>query len=592
MNCSIPKPAYPRPQLVRKEWLNLNGEWEFEFDDRDEGKINQWFLNHHFSKKIIVPFAYQSKRSEVHVKDFHDIVWYRRNINSNELSLDKRYIIHFGAVDYQAELWVNGNYVGVHRGGHTSFEFEITNYLEKDNNSIVLRVEDESENLELPRGKQYWKEKSENIFYTRTTGIWQTVWLEPVNENYIKSIFMTPDVDRKMIQMEINLDRKEAAELMVEITFGDKIMVRDRLEVFQGKAVRDFKLNQNINKEWEHKCYEWTPENPVLFDVSFTLSCNEDKLDEVNAYFAMRKVSVENGRFLLNNRPYYQRMLLDQGYWRDSLMTAPDDAALIKDITICKQMGFNGVRKHQKVEEERYYYWADKIGLLVWAEFANAYIYSRNYVERMLPEWMEAVKRDYNHPSIVAWVPLNESWGVDSIMCREEEQAHASCMYYLTKSLDITRLVISNDGWNHTKSDLLTIHDYECRGHLLRERYSEIERIIKDMPANRTLFAKGYQYEGQPIIVSEFGGIAYQKNTDAGWGYSCARNGEELDEKYEDVVNGLLCSPLVQGFVYTQLCDVEQEINGLLTYDREPKIPIERIREITLGIKEAPRKKV
>ncbi len=585
MNVGIPKPEYPRPQMVREAWVNLNGEWEFEFDDEDKGKNEEWFLHHSYSKKIQVPFAYQSKRSGIHITDFHDIVWYKKEIDSKELAPDKRYLLHFQAVDYQAELWVNGIYAGIHRGGHVSFTFEITPYLKEGKNVLTLRVEDDSENLELPRGKQFWKETSENIFYTRTTGIWQTVWLEPVNDIYIERIRMTPDVDRKMIRMEILLNKRAEAELAVEITYGGKRMVRDTVSIFKGKTVREFKLDQNINKEWEHKCYEWTPDNPVLFDVKFLLRTGTVLKDEVGSYFAMRKVSMENGRFLLNNRPCYQKMLLDQGYWRDSLMTAPDDEALIKDITLCKAMGFNGARKHQKIEEERYYYWADKLGFLVWAEFANAYIYSEKYVEYVIPEWIEAVTRDYNHPCIVAWVPLNESWGVDSIMCREEEQAHASCMYYLTKSLDTTRPVISNDGWNHTYSDLLTIHDYECGGEALRGRYASMERILKDMPANRTLFARGHHYEGQPVIVSEFGGIAYQKNADSGWGYASADSDGEFEEKYREVVESLLDSPLVQGFVYTQLCDVEQEINGLLTYDREPKLPPEKIRAINQGRK-------
>lgn len=587
MSQGIPKPEYPRPQMVREEWMNLNGEWEFEFDDEDKGKKEGWFLNHSYSKKIQVPFAYQSKRSGIHITDFHDIVWYKREIESKELVPGKRYLLHFQAVDYQAELWVNGTYAGIHRGGHVSFTFEITPYLRDGNNVITLRVEDDSQNLELPRGKQFWKETSENIFYTRTTGIWQTVWLEPVNDIYIERIRMTPDVDRKMIRMDILLNRKAEAFLDVEISYGEKRMVCDTISIFKGRTVREFKLDQNINKEWEHKFYEWTPDNPVLFDVKLALKSGDVLQDEVSSYFAMRKVSVENGRFLLNNRPCYQKMLLDQGYWRDSLMTAPDDEALVKDIMLCKEMGFNGARKHQKIEEERYFYWADKLGFLVWAEFPNAYIYSEKYVENMIPEWIEAVTRDYNHPCIVAWVPLNESWGVDSIMCREEEQAHASCMYYLTKSLDTTRMVISNDGWNHTHSDLLTIHDYDCDGEVLSGRYASLDRILSDMPTNRTLFARGHHYEGQPIIVSEFGGIAYQKNADNGWGYANADSDEEFEEKYGEVVESLLTSPLVQGFVYTQLCDVEQEINGLLTYDREPKLPPEKIRAINQGKKKS-----
>ncbi len=578
----IPKNEYPRPQFRRQDWMNLNGKWEFGFDDKDAGKREKWYLSHPFSRQITVPFAYQTELSGIHDTGFHDVVWYRRRIDGRALEPGKRYILHFGACDYRTEVWVNGEWAGAHVGGHSSFSFEITDFLRDGENVLVVRAGDDSRNLEQPRGKQYWKQESASIFYTRTTGIWQTVWLEPVGSQFIRQVWMTPDVDRKMIGMEILLDQKTEARLQVEITYQGTRMVCDTVTVLNGKAVREWKLDQNLNLEWEHKSYEWTPEHPVLFDVHYKLERQGTAVDEADSYFAMRKVSVENGTFLLNNRPYYQKMLLDQGYWRGSLMTAPDDEALIRDITLCKEMGFNGVRKHQKVEEERFLYWADKLGFLVWEECANAYLYSREYIKQMIPEWMEIVKRDYNHPCIVAWVPLNESWGVDNIMYREEEQAHSTCMYYLTRSMDSTRMVISNDGWNHTKSDLLTIHDYTCDPAVLKERYGNLECLLSSMPANRTLFAHGYGYEGQPVIVSEFGGVAYRLNQDEGWGYAVAESGEEFLKEYEGLIAALAASPLVQGFVYTQLCDVEQEINGLLTYDREPKVPVETIRKVNL----------
>ena len=578
----IPKNEYPRPQFRRKNWMNLNGKWEFGFDDKDVGKKEKWYLSHPFPGQITVPFAYQTEMSGIHDTGFHDVVWYRRSIDGRALEQGKRFILHFGACDYKTEVWVNGEWAGTHVGGHSSFSFEITDLLRDGENVLVVRAEDDSKNLEQPRGKQFWKQESASIFYTRTTGIWQTVWLEPVESQFIRQVWMTPDVDQKMIGMEILLDQKTEARLKVEITYKGTRMVCDTVTVLNGKAVQEWKLDQNLNLEWEHKSYEWTPEHPVLFDVHYKLECEGAAVDEADSYFAMRKVSVENGTFLLNNRPYYQKMLLDQGYWRGSLMTAPDDEALIRDITLCKEMGFNGVRKHQKVEEERFLYWADRLGFLVWEECASAYLYSRDYVRQMVPEWMEIVKRDYNHPCIVAWVPLNESWGVDGIMYSQEEQAHSACMYYLTKSMDTTRMVISNDGWNHTKSDLLTVHDYTCNPEVLRERYGNLETLLSSMPTNRTLFAHGYGYEGQPVIVSEFGGVAYRLHKEEGWGYAEAESGEGFLKEYEGLIAALAASPLVQGFVYTQLCDVEQEMNGLLTYDREPKVPVEQIRNVNL----------
>lgn len=580
---TIPRNEYPRPQFVRESWMNLNGWWQFDYDDGDEGVRARWYGEAELGRRINVPYVYQTKLSGIGETEFHPIVWYKRTFCVRTQGRTSRWLLNFGAVDYQAEVWVNGAYAGKHRGGHTSFTFDITELIKDGENTLTVRAVDEPLNLELPRGKQFWKGKSENIFYTGTTGIWQTVWLEEVPDNYVSRLFMTPDIDQKSVKMEIFAAKPVDGTVGIRISYKGQTMVEDEARMFKGKLVRSFFLDQNINLEWEHRKYEWTPENPVLFDVSLTFISGDGEADRIDSYFAMRKVSVENGRFLLNNRPYYQKLVLDQGYWKDSLLTAPADEDFVRDILLSKEMGFNGARKHQKVEDPRYLYHADRMGFLVWAEYSNAYIYSREYAERMMPEWTEAVLRDYNHPCIVAWVPLNESWGVDGIMYNREEQAHSQAMYYLTKSLDQTRLVISNDGWNHTVSDLLTIHDYEGKKETLLRRYQSKERIINDMPANRTLLAHGFTYENQPVIVSEFGGISFKMEEMEGWGYTSTKSPEEYALAYEAVVSAMLESEAVQGFVYTQLCDVEQETNGLLTYGREPKIPLETIRRINEG---------
>jgi len=297
----------------------------------------------------------------------------------------------------------------------------------------------------------------------------------------------------------------------------------------------------------------------------------------------MRKVSVEDGKFCLNNRPYFQKLVLDQGYFPDGNLTPPSDEAIKRDVELTKAMGFNGARKHQKLEDPRYLYWADKLGLLVWSEAANAYQYSEKYVRRFVNEWQEAMERDYNHPSIVAWVPLNESWGVPNIQIDKRQQQHALAMYHLTKSLDPMRLVVSNDGWELVTTDLFTIHDYEWRREVLEERYSTPEKAVSVMPANRRLSVGGYHYAGQPILVTEFGGIGYKKSEWEGWGYSGAENDEDYADRLRAVIHPLLESSVVQGICYTQLTDVEQEINGLLTYDRVPKIPVELVKQITEG---------
>jgi beta-galactosidase/beta-glucuronidase len=585
MKQNTPRQEYPRPQFERNCWLNLNGEWNFDFDDNNIGIKNAWFAKPELSQVICVPYTYQSKLSGINNQDFHDIVWYSKNFDINEELKGKRIILNFGAVDYKSDIWVNGTHMISHEGGHVPFSIEITNVLKDKDNLIVVRAEDYTTDLELPRGKQYWKRTSEGIFYTRTTGIWQTVWVEGVAETYLSKVWITPDVDHKKVFVEYEVNGTcDNIQLGVTISLRDKILIDDKINVVNGRGKRDFWLDQEITIDWNHQeSWVWTPENPVLFDMLFTIHKDSVKVDEVKSYFGLRKVSIVEGKFMLNNRPYYQKMLLDQGYWEDSLLTAPTDEDFVKDITLCKQMGFNGVRKHQKIEDPRYLYWADKLGFLVWGEIASAYVYSRRYVRRITDEWMSMIERDYNHPCIVAWTPLNESWGVDGIMNNKDEQAHTAAMYYITKSLDNTRPVISNDGWDHTKSDLFTIHDYEWKKETLKERYSSIENILKSKHSGRGMFAQGWGYEGQPIIMSEFGGISYQKGNWQGWGYSSASSDEDYAKRYYDVVSAMLESPLVQGFVYTQITDVEQEINGVLTYDRKPKIDVEIIKAINEG---------
>ena len=295
----------------------------------------------------------------------------------------------------------------------------------------------------------------------------------------------------------------------------------------------------------------------------------------------MRKIAVENGQVMLNNRPYYMRLVLDQGYHPDGLLTFPADDSIRQDIELTRAMGFNGTRKHQKVEEPRYLYWADRLGLLVWGEMANAYRFSEIAVQRITSEWQTAIRRDYNHPSIVAWVPINESWGVPDLQGDPRQVDHLLAMYHLVRSIDPTRLVISNDGWEHARTDLLTIHDYEGDGEILHERYRTLENILAARPAKRDLFVAGFSHENQPILVTEFGGIGYQKDAQEGWGYTTASDDAEFIRRYRAVLEAVLASPEVQGFCYTQFCDVEQEINGLLTYDRTPKVDLATIREIT-----------
>jgi beta-galactosidase/beta-glucuronidase len=575
---------YPLPQFAREQWMSLNGEWEFDYDDDTVGEREFWYENHTFTKTIQVPFCYQSKLSGINDPTFHDVVWYRRTFAVPADYVGKRLLLHFGAVDYEARVWVNGKLVATHEGGHTPFHADITDVLRSDDNTIVVKAVDYSKDVTLPRGKQYWEDTSAGIFYTRTTGIWQSVWLEPLSPTYVSRIRLTPDIDRNELNMQAffeGLTPGADVQLQATVTFNGEWVCKDTFTVaknmeYRSIGIHDF--NDHSLGRW------WSPEKPNLYDLQLALFIDGVEVDHVKSYFGMRKVSIEDGVLCLNNRPYYMKLVLDQGYFPDGLLTAPSDDALRRDIELTKEMGFNGARKHQKIEDPRYLYWADRLGLLVWGEMANSYHFSEPYVGRMTREWLQAIERDYNHPSIVAWVPLNESWGVTNILVDKQQQQHALALYHMTKSLDTSRPVISNDGWEHMKTDLVTIHDYEWRREKLKDRYATSEKALAARPGNRWILVPGVEYEGQPILMTEFGGISFKKSDWEGWGYSGADNEEDYLKRLADVVHPMLESPVIQGFCYTQLTDVEQEINGLLTYDRQPKVPLKAIRRINEGL--------
>ncbi|PLS01920.1 glycoside hydrolase family 2 protein [Neobacillus cucumis] len=582
---------YPRPQLTRKDWLNLNGEWDFEFDDENIGLEEKWFAEkREYKQKINVPFAYQTKLSGIHDPAFHDWVWYRKEFDIPESMLGKRIILHFGAVDYRSMVFVNGSLVGSHEGGHTAFSFDITTYLREGNQSVVLRVEDPSRDETIPRGKQYWNEKSAAIWYTRTTGIWQTVWLEAVDKTHINKVRFTPDIDNGDIKIELEVSGDYLnKDVEIEITFKEEPIVKETIKIYESFTKRSINLyNRKIFRTgFHHAGWNWTPETPNLFDVTIKLKEEESVLDNITSYFGMRKIHTENGMVFLNNRPYYQKLVLDQGYWPDGLLTAPTDHDLKKDIKLAKEMGFNGCRKHQKVEDPRFLYWADTLGFLVWGECAASPSFSEDAVARLTKEWIEIIERDYNHPCIVTWVPINESWGVPSISTNDQQKHHSLAMYYLIHSLDSTRLVISNDGWELTKTDICAIHNYN-HGHKDEgEKYNEflrsistVELLLRSQPAGRRIYTKGFEHGGEPILLTEFGGIGYKVGEENGWGYTTVTNEEEYLADYERVLKAVYESRSLHGYCYTQLTDVEQEINGILTYDRKPKCDLREINRI------------
>lgn len=574
---------YPRPQFEREEWLNLNGEWNFQFDDKNIGEKEKWYMKGVFDKKIIVPFTYESKASGIGETVFHPYVWYERTFEIPGKYQGKKIILHFQACDYITKVWVNGQFVGQHKGGYTAFSFDITGIAEAGKeNKIVIKVED-SQSCFQPRGKQRWIGKNFGCWYTQTTGIWQTVWLEFLNDYSIRYVKMTPDIDQNSIEFEYQIDG--------EIKDGKQVQLSTKIS-FQGQVLKEFTLlvdrptlqcTIDITSEMnEWKIMLWHPDHPHLYDVQFTLAKDGELMDQVSSYFGMRKVSIENGKVLLNNRPIYQKLILDQGYWPDTLLTPPSDEAILEDIHKILEMGYNGVRKHQKIEDQRFLYWCDQKGLLVWSEAPATYEYSDEAVDNFTTEWMDIVKQQYNHPCIITWVPFNESWGVQNIYTDRKQQQFTEAIYYLTKSMDNMRPVIVNDGWEHTISDIITLHDYVSYGEEFLERYYDKTKIVTNVvPHNKFKYAmaKGYKYKGQPIFISEYGGIAFQD--EKGWGYGeQVKTEEEFLNRFRSITKAIKDTDYICGYCYTQITDVQQEINGLLTEDRKPKIDPAKIKEV------------
>lgn len=582
---------YPRPQFKRDAWINLNGTWYFDYDDKDEGLTGAWWKNHSFSKSIEVPFSYQSKLSGIHDLDPHEIVWYQREFTYQKTD-NEDLLLHFGAVDFIATVWVDGQLVGTHTGGETSFEFEISNCLNGSaTHQLTVRVDDPVKSEEQPRGKQNWVGHSFSIFYTGTTGIWQTVWLEPVSKQRIKSLKFCSDIDKGTVNITGKVTNfKLEDQISFDIFHDNQKLVTASIE----PEANTFDVTINLfdhhifRTMFHNDGWTWTPVHPTLFDCNATLSKNNQITDKVTSYFGMRKIHADEGSIYLNNRPIYQKLVLDQGYWPDGLLTAPSDEAFKKDIEMSKKMGFNGCRKHQKVEDPRFLYWADKLGYLVWGECAAAPAFTATSISRATSEWEEIIERDFNHPAIITWIPLNESWGVPQIHSDPQQQHYSEMLYHLVHSLDNTRLVGSNDGWEQTVTDVCGIHNYGQGNSNEKEKYdyfvdslSNWQKLVSQPSASWSIFAKGYRYTGQPIMLTECGGIGYVKSDDKkGWGYTSATSNDNYVSEYARVIAAIAKSQSIVGFCYTQLSDVEQEVNGLLTYDRQFKADPEKIKKI------------
>lgn len=577
---------HPRPQMQRTRWLTLDGEWEFVFDDE-----SRWFEPEAvvFDRTIRVPFPPESEASGIADGGFHPVCWYRKRLAIAPEYARERLLLHFGAVDYEAKVWVNGQPVIDHRGGHTPFSADISCALVgNDQIEIVVRAADDPLDLAQPRGKQDWLVEPHEIWYPRTSGIWQTVWIEPIPECRINWITWTSHLENWEMELGVEIagHREPDMTIRARLYHGKQLLADDRYLLTNHDVVRRIAFaDPGIDDYRNHLL--WSPGYPTLIEAEIELWSGDRRIDSVWSYTALRSFGVRGNRFTLNGRPFFLKMVLDQGYWPHTLMAPPDPAALLRDVELILALGFNGVRKHQKLEDPRWLYYCDLYGLIVWSEMPSPYRFSPLAVERLVTETMEAIRRDVSHPCIAAWVPLNESWGVPDLATNPAHRDYVRTLYHLTKTLDPSRPVVGNDGWEHIATDVITIHDYASNPLVLRERYASpesVERVLeRQQPGGRALLLPDFSVSQQPVVLSEFGGIAILQGSERGWGYSRVRTPDDFLTAYEGLLRALHSCRGIAGFCYTQLTDTFQEKNGLLTMEREPKAPIERLAKATRG---------
>ena len=581
---------YPRPQMVRNTWINLNGPWDFAFDDENRGEKEGWSKGFDSELSILVPFTYETKLSGIEDTDSHDNIWYHKELNIYKKT-DKRYILHLEGCDYKTKVWINGEFAGIHIGAYERASFDITENVKNGKNHIVIGITD-SYSTRQPRGKQRWMKDNFGCWYIQTTGLWKTVWLEEVPKTYIGYIKLTPFLEDEEIQIDVEFMGAKTSSLSLsggeytlsgEVSFGEKVIRKFKSSVNSDHITLKVKITDYEEFEWG--IHRWTPDNPELYDISLSLEKKGKTVDTVLSYFGMRSIRTENGQVLLNGAPIYQKLILDQGYWKDSHLTPPDEEALIEDIDKIRQLGFNGLRKHMKTEDERFLYWCDVKGMLVWSEMAACYEFDDEALSTFTDEWKAIVRQNCNHPCIITWTPFNESWGIRNVYSDRKQQHFTEAIYHLTKSIDDTRPVIVNDGWEHTVSDILTLHEYEEDGEIFKERYINNKDEILDgtLAHNKSnmALAKGYSYKGQPVIISEYGGIAFETSDSGEWGYgNKVSSQEEFLARYRKITEAIMSAPYIVGFCYTQVSDVQQEVNGLMTIERNFKVAPDKIREI------------
>lgn len=664
---------YPRPDFKPvTEWQSLNGKWNFRFDDDDCGLRERWHLDgvppvlgegehadgrqESATRLIEVPYVFQAPASGIHAKGVHQVLWYERQITDiclkNPRTQAHRLILRFGAVDYEATVWLDGHFVGEHRGGHVPFDIDLTDVLRLDSSSethrLAVRVFDSASDLTQPRGKQYWNPEPESIFYTPSSGIWQNVWLEIRAPAYIAdssygTVLRSNDIDRGVLDARVAIKGRRVGRpyaVEIEASFAGIVFNTERRDLPHDSDTVQMDVHLALSEEvkselpplllmhaplgddrfWRNDVALWAPEHPLLYDIKIRLydlgpqdpydgaedgepeSSGDRPIDTIHTSTGMRALRWDagDGTFRLNDQPYFHALVLDQGYWPETLMTPPSPEALRRDIELSKAMGFNGCRKHQKVEDPVFLYWADKLGFMVWGEMANTYAFDPvTGTRRFDEEWAAAVRRDLNHPSVVAWTPVNESWGYPDLHDDLAQRAHLRALYHATKALDPTRPVNDNCGWEHVATDLTTFHDYADAGGM-GERCATLKELlgrgramflppVYDPKNHHVVLDPGSSHRpGAPVLCTEFGGVniappgegSGDGDRKSNWGYTTASDGADLLRRVEDLVMRTVESGVCCGIVWTQLTDIEQEQNGLYAWDRTEKLPAAEVKAI------------
>ena len=594
---SMPRPEYPRPILRRERWLNLNGQWDFAADPDDVGVSEGWQNRDEWPSTIIVPFAPNTSASGCTVDPDVQRVWYHRAF-SNPNWQGEEVILNIGACDFVTTVFVNDHIVGSHTGGYSPISVNVTAALTDGENHLTIKVKD-SGSWQQPRGKQAGDTRWP-IDYDAIIGIWQTVWLEPVKATHIKGLNYAFSMAENNLALTINLSDSFDGEVQVSVA---KSQMPSNVQALDSSNVspEEYFESQVSQQRSEIKTSShiptpslWSPDSPQLYDVTIVLLSNEGTvIDTVSSYTGLREVRVSDGKLCLNGAAIYLRGVLDQGYFPEGWYTPVDDEAMVRDIQLTKQLGFNLVRKHQKAEDPRYLYWADQLGLMVWSEMPSGRIFSNNLVESLTSEWTALVRRDQAHPCVICWVPFNESWGVWHQSSRPQQRAFVDAIYHLTKTLDQTRPVVANDGWEYSSGDLWTLHLYDSASKDLNHRLNNIQRnpytTVSDDANSRVATLPGADPSGLPILLTECGGVGFttEQQQDEHFSYGAwPVNEEALLARIEDLGRGLSNLDALQGFVWTQLTDVQQEINGLLYFDRQPKLPVAQLERIFSAIGE------